>query len=109
VAQPKREETRSDSSVVPVKSHQIDTLGVVAPQSFSFRTRSNGRFAFLGASLRTRAARQLEILALRHQIGVLQRSVKRPKLTPADRCLWAWLCSFPSRVWGPEESWPLDS
>src|SRR5262249_53141758 len=39
-------------------------------------------FAFLGASFRTRAALQLEILALRHQIGVLQRSVKRPKLTP---------------------------
>jgi putative transposase len=34
---------------------------------------------------------QLEILALRHQLGVLQRSVKRPKLTPADRFLWAWL------------------
>jgi transposase InsO family protein len=33
----------------------------------------------------------LEILALRHQLGVLHRSVKRPKLTPADRCLWAWL------------------
>jgi putative transposase len=30
---------------------------------------------------------------LRHQIGVLQRSVKRPKLTTADRLLWAWLCS----------------
>jgi hypothetical protein len=26
----------------------------------------------------------LEILALRHQLGVLQRSVKRPKLSPAD-------------------------
>ena len=36
---------------------------------------------------------QLEILALRHQLGVLQRSVKRPKLTPADRLLWAWLCA----------------
>jgi hypothetical protein len=35
----------------------------------------------------------LEILALRHQIGVLQRSVKRPKLTAAGRCLWAWLSS----------------
>jgi len=33
----------------------------------------------------------LEILALRHQIGVLRRSVRRPKLTPADRFLWAWL------------------
>src|SRR5215510_4568908 len=50
-------------------------------------------FASLGASFRTRAALQLEILALRHQIGVLQRSVKRPKLTPTDRCLWAWLAT----------------
>jgi hypothetical protein len=31
----------------------------------------------------------LEILALRHQIGVLQRSVKRPKLAAADRFFWA--------------------
>ena len=42
---------------------------------------------------RSRAAIQLEILALRDQIGVLQRSVKRPKLTSADRLLWTWLCS----------------
>ena len=49
--------------------------------------------AALSASLQSRAALQLEILALRHQIGVLQRSVKRPKLTTADRMLWAWLSS----------------
>jgi putative transposase len=48
-------------------------------------------FASLSASFRSRAALQLEILALRHQLGVLHRSVKRPKLTAADRCLWAWL------------------
>src|SRR3982751_4012255 len=42
----------------------------------------------------SRAALQLEILALRHQIGVLQRSVKRPKLTPPDRFLWAGLCAM---------------
>src|SRR5688500_4789669 len=50
-------------------------------------------FAALAASLRSRAALQLDILALRHQIGVLQRSVKRPKFKSADRLLWAWLCS----------------
>jgi len=50
--------------------------------------------AFL-ASFRNRAALQLEILALRHQLSVLQRSVKRPKLTAADRFLYAWL----SAVW----------
>ncbi|PYT29836.1 MAG: hypothetical protein DMG57_10260 [Acidobacteria bacterium] len=41
---------------------------------------------------RTRAALQLENLALRHQLGVLHRYVKKPKLTPLDRLLWAWLC-----------------
>jgi putative transposase len=43
-------------------------------------------------AFKSRAALQLENLALRHQVGVLRRSVKRPKLTPADRLLWAWLC-----------------
>jgi transposase InsO family protein len=37
----------------------------------------------------------MEVLALRHQLNVLQRSVKRPRLTAADRFLWARL----SRYW----------
>jgi hypothetical protein len=37
----------------------------------------------------------LEIFALRHHLGVLQRLVKKPKLTPADRLIWAWL----SELW----------
>jgi hypothetical protein len=36
----------------------------------------------------------MEVLALGHQLTVLQRSVKRPKLTPADRLLWATLAEF---------------
>ena len=40
---------------------------------------------------RSRTALQLEVLALRHQLGVLQRSVKRPRLTTADRLFWIWL------------------
>src|ERR1700693_5162666 len=46
----------------------------------------------LSACFKSRAALQLENLALRHQLGILRRSVNRPKLTPADRFLWAWLC-----------------
>jgi hypothetical protein len=49
-------------------------------------------FAALSSVVKTRAALQLENLALRHQLGVLHRSVKKPKLTPFDRLLWAWLC-----------------
>jgi putative transposase len=54
-------------------------------------------FTTLSSVLRSRAVLQLENLALRHQIGVLQRSArKRPKLTPGDRLVWVLL----SRIWG---------
>jgi hypothetical protein len=50
----------------------------------------------LSSIFHSRAALQLENLALRHQIGVLQRSVRnRPKWTSADRLLWIFL----SRIW----------
>ena len=51
------------------------------------------------SSFRSRAALQVEILALRRQIGVLRRSAKkRPKLTVADRFLWVWLSARPRRT-----------
>src|SRR5258708_22107743 len=44
----------------------------------------------------TRAALQIEILALRHQPQVLERSrPRRLRLSGSDRLLWVWL----SRVW----------
>ena len=47
--------------------------------------------------VRSRAALHLEVLALRHQLQVLQRSrPRRLHLAKADRWLWAWL----SRAWG---------
>ena len=50
----------------------------------------------LGSIFRSRAALELENLALRHQIAVLNRSARnRPKLTAGDRMLWVFL----SRVW----------
>ena len=52
--------------------------------------------ATLSSIFRSRAALGLENLALRHQIGVLQRSAaKRPKLNSVDRLLWICL----SRLW----------
>jgi len=47
--------------------------------------------------LRTRAALHAEILALRHQLLVLQRSNRnrRLRLKPGDRVLWVWI----SRLW----------
>ena len=50
----------------------------------------------LSSMFRSRAVLELENLALRQQIGVLQRTArKRPRLTPADRLLWVAL----SRIW----------
>ena len=44
------------------------------------------------SSFRSRAALQLEVLALHHQLQVLNRSrARRVRLAPMDRLLWAWL------------------
>ncbi len=51
--------------------------------------------ASLRAAFRTRAALQLEVLALRHQLAVYQRRHPRAHTKVADRLLWAWL----SRMW----------
>ena len=40
---------------------------------------------------KSQAALHVENLALRHQLGVLRRSVKRAKLTTSDRILRSWL------------------
>jgi len=47
--------------------------------------------------LRTQAQLEAEIAMLRHQLNVLRRQTPRPRLTPADRLLFVWLCRlFPS-------------
>jgi len=47
------------------------------------------------AVIKSRQTLILENLALRHQVGVLRRSVKQPRLKPSDRGLWVLL----SRIW----------
>ena len=54
-----------------------------------------GLWTLLRALLFGSVAIALENLALRHQLGVLQRSVPRPRLSRWDRILWVWL----SRIW----------
>lgn len=44
---------------------------------------------------RFRRAHALENLALRHQLDVLQRTAKKPRLRASDRALWF----VPSRLW----------
>ena len=49
----------------------------------------------LRSCFRTRASLQIEILALRHQLAVLQRQKKRASLRVTDRLLWVVI----SRLW----------
>src|SRR5487761_248274 len=53
-------------------------------------------FSSIRQGFRTRAARHAEMLALRHQLLVLQRSSRghRLRLGRADRLLWVWLSRF---------------
>ena len=51
--------------------------------------------AYVVSRFRSQDALRLENMALRHQLAVYQRTVKRPKLRPADRLFWSWL----SRLW----------
>jgi hypothetical protein len=54
-----------------------------------------GLWTFLRAVLFGAATIALEHVALRHQLAVLQRSGRRPRLSRWDRFLWMWL----SRAW----------
>src|SRR5487761_312260 len=53
-------------------------------------------FSSIRQGFRTRAARHAEMLALRHQLLVLQRSSRGHRLRwgRADRLLWVWLSRF---------------
>lgn len=52
-------------------------------------------FQKLTAALRDHLELVLAVMALRHQLAVLERSGKRPHFSPADRCFWVLL----STVW----------
>ena len=52
--------------------------------------------SLLACRFRSRAALELEVVALRHQLtGLRRQQPGRPKLTSMDRLLWVWLY----RVW----------
>jgi len=58
--------------------------------------------ALVTSTFRTCAAQQAEIVALRHQIAVLQQSApRRLRLRQSDRLLWIWL----SRCWPAWRHW----
>ena len=53
--------------------------------------------AFLASLFRSRLSLQLEIVALRHQLTIYERSIRRPRVRMTDRLFWSWLSRGLSR------------
>ena len=47
--------------------------------------------AFIAGLFRLRLSLQLEIVALRHQLTLYRRSIRRPQVRLTDRLFWSWL------------------
>jgi putative transposase len=43
---------------------------------------------FVAGVFRSRIGLQLEIVALRHQLAIDKRSIRRPAIRPTDRIFW---------------------
>lgn len=47
--------------------------------------------AFAVSLVRSRASLQVEIVALRHQLTIYERSIRRPRVQRSDQIFWSWL------------------
>ena len=75
--------------------HPCATLLIFLGERRQYRGMIWSFLCWLTSALKTRRSLALENLALRHQLVILQRSVKRPRLSSVDRGFWVWL----RRVW----------
>jgi len=75
--------------------HPGATLLIFLEERRQYRGMIWSFLCWLASALKTRRSLALENLALRHQLVILQRSVKRPRLSSVDRGFWVWL----RRVW----------
>jgi len=91
---PPTAQLRLERPVVPTEySVRVVAVAVADQRLIPFSNRMTAPFiavlASLRASIRSRLELAAEILALRHQLAVLQRtSPKRPRFRPIDRLLW---------------------
>ena len=47
--------------------------------------------AFVVSFVRSRVSLQVEIVALRHQLAIYERAIRRPRVNRSDRIFWSWL------------------
>ncbi len=65
------------------------------PSEMSMRSLLLFLAGLFATAFRPRLSLQLEVVALRHQLSIYQRTGRRPRIAPADRILWACL----ARAW----------
>ena len=85
---------------VPVENSVLLTVKRLAVSRYRWNSTYSARMIkllinLLGLLFRSRSSLAAENLALRHQLFVLQRSTKRPRLKAHDRIFWVWL----SKLW----------
>jgi hypothetical protein len=73
---------------------------LVAHRIQNSEARCSCAVSVLGTLVRWRLSLQLEIIALRHQLTVYQRSIRRRRIRPSHRILWSWISRHWSRPWG---------
>ena len=74
---------------VPIENPELhENMKLAHPLSFRLALSTLHWLTFATVTTFTSGALQVENLALRHQLAVLGRSAKRPKLTSADRLWW---------------------
>ena len=81
---------------MPVLLVNSDLVDILRVEHLPFPHPSFSDMAILAATrdcFRGRASLQIEVMALRHELHVLERSVKRPKLSASDRFFWACLAA----------------
>jgi hypothetical protein len=67
---------------------------------------------FVVGLFHSRITLQFEIVALRHQLALYRRAIRRPPIGPCDRMLWAWFARIEAaggRRWSsssPPPCWP---
>ncbi|MFT5233045.1 MAG: putative transposase [Candidatus Krumholzibacteriia bacterium] len=86
-------QTDKDTAVPPKYSVRLVPVAVTAPR-VQHKQMFNIILRAVIASLKSRNQLALENIALRHQLEVLQRNAKRPRLKQSDRALWTFLSRF---------------
>ena len=83
---------------IQINALAIDLVSNGCPSGDHYAFMLRSLLCSLISAFKTHRSLALENLALRQQLAVLQRSVKRPQISDLDRGFWVLLCRFSALV-----------